>query len=435
MPLGREFMRIVQITPGSGDNFYCENCLRDNMLVRALGRLGHDAFMVPLYLPPRMRETGKDRRAPVFYGGINVYLQQKYSIFRKTPRWVDRFFDAPFFLNRAARMAGMTRAKDLGETTVSMLEGEEGRQAKELDRLTAWLGQGPRPDVVILSNALLCGLARRIKDSLGCAVICLLQDEDEFLDALAEPYSGRAWKLLTARAGDVDRFVSVSRYYAAVMKNRLDLPEDRISVVYTGIPVEVYEPASPFPGGTIGFLSRQCHGKGLDLLAEAFLLLKKKEGFKETRLRIAGGKTASDEPFIAAVRQRLDSAGLTGDVEFLEGFEEDRRKPFLRSLSVLSVPERHGEAWGFYVLEALASGVPVVQPALGVFPELLEMTGGGMLYEPGNRSALVEALGSLLEDPGRANDLGMKGRAAVMEKFNMANTARDLAELCAQVLK
>jgi len=129
-------MRIVQITPGSGDNFYCENCMRDNMLVRALGRLGHDAMLVPLYLPPQLEETGKDRSVPIFFGGINVYLQQKFSLFRKTPRWIDRLFDAPFFLNWAARKAGMTSAKELGETMLSMLEGEEGRQVKELDRLT-----------------------------------------------------------------------------------------------------------------------------------------------------------------------------------------------------------------------------------------------------------------------------------------------------------
>ncbi|MCK5114935.1 MAG: hypothetical protein KAR11_09265 [Phycisphaerae bacterium] len=52
-------MKIIQLTPGSGDNFYCENCLRDNFIVKALRQLGHDAVLVPLYLPPQLTETGR----------------------------------------------------------------------------------------------------------------------------------------------------------------------------------------------------------------------------------------------------------------------------------------------------------------------------------------------------------------------------------------
>jgi glycosyltransferase involved in cell wall biosynthesis len=425
-------MRIVQITPGSGDNFYCENCLRDNLLVRALGRLGHDAVMVPLYLPPRLKETGRDRGDPLFFGGINVFLQQKFSLFRRTPRWIDRLFDARFLLKWAARKAGMTAARTLGETTLSMLEGEEGRQVKELDRLTAWLEQAHRPDAVILSNALLAGLARRIKERLACTVVCLLQDEDEFLDALPEPFRNRAWKRLAERTAEMDLLVAVSSYYASEMAKRLGLARDRIQVVRMGIPADGYEPAIPPPGGAIGFLSRECRGKGLDLLAEAFMILKEKAEFRETKLLVAGGKASNDEPYLAEIQGRFRDAGILEDVEFLAGFEEEDRKRFLSSLSVLSVPERHGEAWGYYVLEALASAVPVVQPANGVFPELLEMTGGGMLYEPGNIRELAGALERLLKDPGHARELGMRGRAAVKEKFNLEATARSLAELCGQ---
>ncbi|MCX5671317.1 MAG: glycosyltransferase family 1 protein, partial [Planctomycetota bacterium] len=181
-------MRIIQITPGAGTNFYCENCLRDNALVLELRRQGHDALMVPLYLP--LVTEGPDATAgvPIFFGGINVYLQQKLALFRRTPRWLDRLLDARGLLKWASGRAEMTKARDLGEATLSMLRGEDGRQVKELERLVAWLAVQDRPDVICLSNALLAGLVRRMKAALGVPVVSMLQDEDGFLDALPEPY-------------------------------------------------------------------------------------------------------------------------------------------------------------------------------------------------------------------------------------------------------
>ena len=190
-------MKMVQISPGSGDNFYCENCLRDAALVRAMRALGHDVLMVPLYLPLQADQSEPLSNAPIFFGGVNVFLQQKLALFRRTPRWIDQVFDARPLLTWAARKAGMTNARDLGETTISMLEGEQGRQVKELDRFVDWLVETEyHPDVVCLSNILLGGLTRRIKERLGVPVLCLLQDEDGFLDGLTSPYAERAWEIV-----------------------------------------------------------------------------------------------------------------------------------------------------------------------------------------------------------------------------------------------
>ena len=204
-------MRIVQITPSAGDSFYCENCLRDAALAKAVLKLGHDVLMIPLYLPLSVEQTGSAGIAPIFFGGLNVYLQQKSAFFRKTPRWLDRLLDSPGLLRWIGRKAGMTSARDLGQTTISMLRGEQGRQIKELDRLVDWLDtQENRPDIICLSNILLAGLAGPIKKRLGVPVVCLLQDEDGFLDGLASPYSQQAWQVLVERAGDMDSFVAVS---------------------------------------------------------------------------------------------------------------------------------------------------------------------------------------------------------------------------------
>ncbi len=430
-------MRIVQITPGTGGSFYCDNCLRDVALVKALRRQGHDVLMVPMYLPV---QTDKDRsvsEAPIFFGGINVYLQQKSGFFRKTPRWIDRLFDSPRLLKWVGRKAGVTSARDLGETTISMLHGQEGRQIKELNRLVEWLdAPDNKPDVVLLSNVLLTGLASSIKTRLGVPVMCLLQDEDGFLDALSEPYSKQAWEILRERAKDVEAFISVSKYYADVMRERLKLRADRVCVVYMGISLDDYTlPKTQPQVPTIGYLSRMCYDKGLDTLVEAFVSLKSSDRLKNARLRIAGGQSASDETFLNRIRQRLGACGLINDVEFLPSFDHDAKLAFLRTLSVLSVPEKKPVAYALYVLEALAVGVPIVGPASGALPELVEITSGGVLFEPNNAAGLTAAMQSLLLDPNQAHELGKQGREAVLAKFNVDQTAEEIVRICKKVVQ
>jgi glycosyltransferase involved in cell wall biosynthesis len=430
-------MRIVQITPGSGDSFYCENCLRDAALVKAMRSRGHDVLMVPLYLPLQVDNAEPVSNAPIFFGGINVYLQQKSSIFRKTPRWIDCLFDAPALLRWIGRKAKMTNARDLGEATISMLRGEDGCQKKELDRLVDWLSsQENKPDAICLSNILLVGLAKSIKEKLIVPIVCLLQDEDEFLDSLKLPYAEQAWALLAERSSDVDLFIAVSKYYADVMQQKLQLDKGQVHVCHIGIPLDGYQKrhtVSEIP--TIGFLSRMCPEKGLDTLVDAFITLKKNEKLKNAKLKIAGGKRADDEKFINLIRQKLDSLGLSGDIEFSPRFDQASKIAFFQTLSVLSVPEKKSVAYGLYVLEALACGVPVAQPASGVFPELLEMTGGGLLFEPNNTLSLVKTLEKILLDVNYARDLGEKGRKAVFEKFNIEQTAKEMTRIYESLLK
>jgi len=424
-------MRIVHICPSAGDSFYCENCLRDAALVKTLRRLGHDVLMVPLYLPLAADKTEPLSNAPIFFGGINVYLQQKLAFFRRTPRWIDRWLDARPLLEWAGRKAGMTSARELGETTVSMLQGENGRQVKELDRFVDWLQTEPeKPDIVCLSNVLLAGQARRIKNRLGGPVVCLLQDEDGFLDGLTAPYAEQAWGMVRERARDIDAFLSVSKYFADAMAARLGSHAARMHVTYAGIELDGYvrgdrEPAVP----TICFLSRMCPDRGLERLVDAFILLKRKDPLRSTKLRLCGGKLACDESFLSRLRGKLAAAGLLADVDFLSVFDRASKLEFLRSLSVLSVPEERPVAYGLYVLEALAMGVPVVEPALGCFPETLALTGGGVLYEPNTAEKLAETMEPLLLDPPAARRLGAEGRAGVIKSFEINQTAKEMMRI------
>ncbi len=428
-------MRIIQLTPGTG-RYHCGNCVRDVTLVRALRRLGHDAVIVPMYLPLVADDPLSADDTPIFFGGVNVYLQQKSSIFRHTPAWLDRVFDAPGLLRWAAARAGMTRPEDLGELTISMLRGEDGHQVKELDKLVSWLREHHRPDVISLSNALLVGVARRLKEALNVPVVCSLQGEDAFLDALPADDREASWGLLAERAADVDAFVAVSRYFGDVMGGRLKLPAERVHVVYNGIDLDGFAAAEIEPDPpVVGYLARMCPEKGLDFLVEAFIRLKAEARFANVRLRVAGAMTPGDGPFVQRLRERLSETGLMDHAEFLPNLDAAQKHAFLQSLSVLSVPALSGEAFGLYVLEALASGVPVVQPRHAAFPELIEATGGGLLCEPGDSDALAEAIGSLLDDHDRRRSLGRQGQAAVREKFHADRMARDFAGLCERLVE
>ena len=427
-------MRIVHITPGTG-SFYCGSCLRDNALVKALRAIGHEALMVPLYLPLILDEADASEGAPVFFGGPNVYLQQKLALFRRAPRWVNRLLDAPALLRFVARRAGMTEAGHLGDMAVSMVRGEEGRQARELDKLVEYLAQGDRPDVVCLSNALLIGMARRIRAEVGCAVVCTLQGEDSFLDGLGEPHRSEAWSVLRQRAADVDAFVAVSRYYADRMQPRLAVSDDRMHVIHNGIDVADYVPAEAPPDPPVlGYMTRLCPQKGLDRLVDAFVIIKQRRRVPGLKLRAAGAMTRDDRSFVQSMRDRLADRGLSDDAEFLPNISHEAKRAFLPTLSVMSVPAMYGEAFGIYVLEALASGVPVVQPRHGAFVELLELTGGGMLCQSAEPPALAETIETLLTEPAKAQRLGRTGCDAVRGRFTIERMARDMEALCQRLV-
>lgn len=428
-------MKIVQIIPGSGDNFYCENCLRDMEMVHALRRLGHDVMVVPLYLPGLLPETQAMNTGQLFYGGINVYLQQKMALFRYTPRWLDRWLDSPTLLKWVARKASMTRASDLALTTVSMLQGEKGRQVKELNRLLDWLVQQEKPDVVTLSNALLVGLARRIKQRLGVPLVCFLQDEEEFLDAFDSSEKETAWQTLTERAMDVDMFVAPSDYCGEQMALRLRVEPRQMQIIRSGIKTEDFPPAQkPSAIPIIGFLSRLCADKGLDILVDAYVRLKRKQPFREVKLHLAGGKTSGDETFIQGIRKKLDACGVLEDVEFVERFDRNDRAAFLRNLTVLAVPERYNPCSGRYVLESLAAAVPVVTTAGGVMPEFEKIINAGIFLVPkDDPAALAQMLEPLLADPQDAYQQGRKARETILERFGIERTARELESLFSQL--
>ncbi|MFW5699244.1 MAG: glycosyltransferase family 4 protein [Planctomycetota bacterium] len=418
-------MRILYITPGTGDNFYCENCLRDNIVVKGLNAIGHQASIVPLYLPVH-HDTGLAAGdAPIFFGGVNVYLQQKLGVFRHSPRWLDRLLDHPRLLEAAGRMSGMTNNRDLGALTHSMLLGEHGHQAKEVARLLGFLIVGPRPDVVVLASSLLIGLAEPLSRGLGVPVVCQLQGESGFLDAMPAPWRSRCWRAMAAGCRHVAAFITVSTYYRGLMIRRLALDPQRVHVVHIGLEVDDFAPRAQEPRtAAVGFLSRLCPMKGLDLLVDAWLELRRQPRFARLQLHLAGGWLSSDLPYIRTQLRRIKRAGGLHDLRLRDARRREEKRRFLAGCTVLSTPARDAEGYGLFMLEAAATGVPVVQPDTPPFPEILDRAGHGVIYAASDPAGLRDALGGLLSDPAARELLAAQGRAGVAAHFDLVAYAR-----------
>lgn len=427
-------MKVVNILPGSGGTFYCENCMRDSALARALRNKGHDVILVPMYLPMYTDDPDVAGDSPVFFGGINVYLQQKLALFRRTPRWLDRLFDSRWMLGLAARREGATAPTGMGPMTLSMIQGRDGRQVKEVDRLVRWLKEQEHPELVHVATTLLIGLARPIREALRVPVICSALDEDVWLDRLDPPYDKRCWGAIAERAGDVDLFLAPSKYYERLMRERLGLSEERTRVVPIGIDLAGFEQTQlSFETPVVGFLSKLTPVMGLETLVDAFMLIKTRPGLESVRLRAMGGITGSDRTFVRRLQRKLSARGMSDAVEFLPEVDRANRIDFLRSLSVLSTPIPNGEAFGTFIAEAWGMGVPVVQPRVGGFTELVEGAGGGVIYDDRGPAALADALAGLLRDPARAAEMGRKGRQAVLDRYNVAHMAEDMGDVYAAV--
>ena len=415
-------MHIAIVTAG-GAGMFCGSCMHDNTWARSLKKQGARVTLVPTYTPLRLDEVDEST-APIFLGGINVYLDTRSALWRKVPRALTRWLDRPAVLDLVTRFGISNNAKQLGELTLAMLAGEAGPQAREVNELADFLVNTLRPDAIFFSNALLVGSVRSIRRRFSGRIFCVLQGDDIFLEDLHEPYRSQALAAIRERARDFDGFFVHSAYYRDFMSGYLDVPAEKFHIVPLGIDLAGHDgpPAErngqPF---TVGYFARICPEKGLHQLVEGFRLLHKRH--PQTRLRAAGYLGTRDRDYFAKIREQARDLGTAFEYAGSPPTHEEKVR-FLKSLDVLSVPTVYREPKGIYVLEALANGIPVVQPRHGAFPELLEATGGGLLVEPGDPADLARALEELLKDPDGRTQLGRGGRAAVRAHYDDATMAQ-----------
>ena len=429
-------MKIVNIVPGFGGTFYCGNCLRDSAYVNSLRELGHDAVILPMYLPLTLDGETSNEDVPVFYGAVNIYLRQQFPLFRHMPKWMEYLFDSKPVLKFAARKSGSTRAHGLENLTESMLMGEEGYQHHELNRLVRFLKNDIKPDVVHFSNALLLGMAHRIKEELKIHVVCSLQDEDVWVDVMNVPWRDKIWQLMAEKSHDADAFIAVSDYFARVMQDKMDIPQEKMHIVHVGVKPENYTwtpPADSPPA--IGYLSRISEDNGFEVLVDAFIRLKAMPGFNDLRLIATGGMTSDDQPFLHRQIKKLEQSKILPDVEIRQDFTLPSLNDFFRSITLLSVPVLKGEAFGLYQIEALASGVPLVQPDLGAFPEIIHTTGGGVVYHPNTADALASKLTTVLSDRPALEKMSIMGRRSVENDFDCRKLTKQMLDVYNKVIR
>ncbi len=422
-------MKILFVTAGAA-GMYCGSCLRDNALAAELRARGHDVVLVPLYTPTLTDEPNVSERR-VFFGGISVYLQQHASFFRWTPRFIDKLLDANWLINAASSGSISTDPQTLGELTISMLKGEEGFQRKEFEKLLEWLRSEPPPDVIQLPNALLISLARPLRRELKRPVHCTLQGEDLFLDGLRSAHRAEALALIQQNAEHVDRFTAVSEYYARHMAKYLGIPEEKIDVVPLGITLNGFDrrrdsEARPF---TVGYFARIAPEKGLSLLCDAYVRFRQMAGVNEARLEVGGYLARDQKKYLDTSARRLTRAGFGGEFQYRGALDRAQKIDFLRNLDVLSVPTVYVEPKGLFLLEAMACGVPVVQPRHGAFPEILAKTDGGLLVNPADPQSLAEGLYQLWKDPVLRAELGNNAFEGVRRHYSAAHSADRMLEM------
>jgi glycosyltransferase involved in cell wall biosynthesis len=426
-------MKILYLTGGAGD-MYCGSCLRDNALATELLARGHDVALLPMYTPTLTDEPNVSR-GRVFFGGVSVYLEQYVPFFRKSPAWLDRVWDSQWLLKLAARRSIKTNPRMLGEMTVSMLRGEDGNQRKELAKLVEWLRHEPPPDVISLPYTLLISLAKPLKEALGRPVCCTLQGEDLFLEGLQEPYRTESMRLIRENIPHVDAFIAVSDYYARFMPGYLGIPREKMRVVPLGINLQGFGPRAPeAPSGergafTVGYFARVAPEKGLHVLAEAYKLLRERGQLEHARLEVAGYLGADHREYLSGIERRMREWGLAGEFRYRGVLDREGKIDFLRTLDLLSVPATYDEPKGIFLLEAMACGVPVVQPRRGGFTEIVERTGGGLLVEPDSADSLAAGLLRLYHDRALAAELGRRGHAGVREHYTVARMAERALEV------
>jgi glycosyltransferase involved in cell wall biosynthesis len=420
-------MKIVYLITGSGGSFYCGNCYRDMIYLRAIRKVpGIKASAIPLYLPPDVNsESGMDKN--VFFGAISMYLREKVPFLKNMPVFMDKLVDSRPMLKMAARKAGTTNPEGLEEMTLNMIKGENAFPEKELQRLIDYLCQDGKPDIIHLSNALVIGLARQIKKKLDVKIVCSLLNEDDWIDEMMEPYQSGAWELIAREANNVDIFLTPSNYYKELFIAKTGISSDNFHVIPLGFDPELktIEKKDNYP--SIGYFCRINSQNGIDKLVDAFIELKSGDQLPGLTLHISGGYTGDDKPFIAEQIKKIKNSGLKSFVRIYPEFHGNSKQEFFNNIDVMCVPVRKHDGYGLYILEANTAGVPVVQPSTGAFPEIIERTGGGITYFPDTIAELSSSLLKVLTDRKLCSDLGKKGQENVLKELSLVKMSEGLS--------
>src|SRR5688572_30831383 len=141
------------------------------------------------------------------------------------------------------------------------------------------------------------------------------------------------------------------------------------------------------------------------------------------------------KPYLNDIQKGLADAGLASEFIYRGVLDREQKIDFLRELDVMSVPATYDEPKGVSLLEAMACGVPLVQPRRGAFTEIIEKTSGGLLVEPDDPQSLADALLQIFQDRPRAEEMGRAGALGVRQHYSAAHMADRALEAYESVIR
>jgi len=412
-------MHIAIVTAG-GAGMFCGSCMHDNAWARALIAAGHEVSLVPTYTPVRLDEPSAVNQR-VFFGGVNVYLDSKSRLWRSLPKALKSWLDRPGFLNLVSRLSTRNDVSQLGDLTLGMLEGANGPNRQAVDELTAFLAKELKPDAIVFSNALLSGAVGPLRAEFTGSIFATLQGDDVFLDGLTKAYKEQAITAVSRNSSDFTGFFTHTRFYRDYMAHYLRLDAGKIELIPLSIdPTEHTGKPNAFANRppVLGYFARIAPEKGLHNLIDA--AEKVRASNPSVRVRVGGYLGRQHADYWDEIQKRV--AGWGDGFEYIGSPETVAEKvEFLKGCDVFSVPTEFLEPKGLYVLEAMANGVPAVQPNHGAFPELIEGTGGGWTT---SMESLAQTLLTALAHPEERQLRAEKGHAAVRDRHSPAALAR-----------
>ena len=326
---------------------------------------------------------------------------------------MERITGSETMLNIASSMSGTTSAEGTEDMTLSMITGNDPAFSTHINQLTDWIKSSKTPDIIHLSSTLLIGIAKVLRQQLNIPIVCSVQDEEVWIDSLNSFHSDKAWQGIAENIGYIESFITTSEFYKNIAHKKIPGIKS-IEVIYPGVDRKKYASTGYPEFPTIGFFYRMNKENGLNILAEAFVRLKKQNIIPHLKLKIGGGYTGKDKAFLKKIKKTLEP--YREDIEICEDYNLENHAGFYNSVSVISVPLTFEEGVGLYLCEAFAAGRPAVEPATGSFPEIVGEA--GILYEPNSSEALANTLLKLLNNTELYTRTAEKARELSESRYN-----------------
>ncbi len=237
-----------------------------------------------------------------------------------------------------------------------------------------------------------------------------------------------------------DALIAVSKYTTGELTKLYGIDEEKIHVIYNGVDVQKFK-SRPNRAGLrrefgleekqkiVLFVGRLYHRKGLETLLHSIPPVLRE--FKDVKFAISGTGFKKKEESLRRLAKKLK---IEDHVSFL-GYVPDEKLPDLYAASDIFVLPAIYENFPFAILEAQATGLPVISTKVGGIPEFLVDNENGFLIDPGDSKQLTQRVLTLLQHPNLAKEMGDRGRKLIEEKFSWRLIASQVIDLYHKLLE